>query len=325
MSVTLKITDEYELDESAEIEQNEVDKNSMGGTELMKYGLHERLDAETLEPFQIICSRYRGTKKGKKPIYWLHDLPGDPESEHLRNEGWEKFEKLVFVSNWQLQQYHNYYGVPYRNSVVMQNAIDPIEEHEKPDDGTIRLIYHSTPHRGLQILVPVFEKLSEMFDNIELDVYSSFKLYGWEERDEPYRELFKACEEHPKIHYHGSVSNDEIREALKRADIFAYPSMWQETSCICLLEAMSAGLMCVHSNLAALPETAANWTYMYQYSEEINEHANRFAQHLAEAIQLVQQPAMKQRLKMQKTYTDSFYNWNVRAQQWKLLLDDLAN
>jgi hypothetical protein len=36
----------------------------------------------------------------------------------------------------------------------------------------IKLIYHTTPHRGLQILVPVFEKLCEWHDDIELDVFS---------------------------------------------------------------------------------------------------------------------------------------------------------
>ena len=75
------------------------------------------------------------------------------------------------------------HGVPYSESIILRNAIDPIEVGEKPKD-TIRLIYHSTPHRGLELLVPVFEKLCETHDDIELDVYSSFKIYGWEERSE---------------------------------------------------------------------------------------------------------------------------------------------
>lgn len=265
------------------MEVNELSKNAKGGTELMMERLHSSVDKELLDQCQIIPSRVRELDETKIRILWQHDLPGDPESEHLKNGGHDRFHKIVFVSNWQMQAYINYYNIPWSKCVVMQNAITPIVPQEKPKD-KIKLIYTPTPHRGLQILVPVFEKLCEEFDNIELDVYSSFKLYGWEERDTPYQELFDRCKNNPKINYHGTVSNDELREALSKSHIFAYPSIWPETSCLCLLEAMSAGLVCVHPNFAALPETAANWTYMYQWNENPSEHAATFHMILSDAI-----------------------------------------
>lgn len=312
------------------IETNEVDRNSQGGTELMKYGLHERLPEELLSNFQIICSRVRELKEDKKKVLWLHDLPLDPESAHLKDGGWDKFDKLVMVSNWQMQQYASYLGVPYSKSVVLKNAIDPIGEHDKPDSKEqLNIIYHTTPHRGLELLVPVFDQISKMYDNVHLDVYSSFNAYGWPERDEPYKELFKMIDDHPKMTNHGFVPNKEVREALKNAHIFAYPSIWQETSCIALMEAMSAGLMCVHSNLGALPETASNWTYMYQFNEDPQAHANAFGQCLIEAIELFQKPEKKamldQRLNMQKVYADSFYSWASRQVEWKGLLESLLD
>lgn len=318
MSVTLNIYDSK--NDSSVPETNETDKNAMGGTELMKYGLYDRLDKDLLSNFQIICSRVRDIDPSKKTIYWLHDLPGDPESEHLRNEGWKKFDKLVFVSNWQLEAYSKHYGIPYSRCVVLQNAIDPIPSHTKDFSKTIKLMYHSTPHRGLDILVAVFQKLCEMFDNIELDVFSSFEIYGWKERDKPYEKLFEACKDHPKINYYGSVSNEEIREALQKNHIWAYPSIWQETSCICLMEAMSAGLYCVHPNFAALPETAANWTHMYQWDEDAPRHANKFAGNLLQAIKIVNTEQAQHRIQMTKTYADSFYSWEVRKYQWEQML-----
>ena len=199
--------------DGAAIETNEVDKDAQGGTEQMKYGLHERLPKELLEQFQIICSRVRELDEDKKKILWLHDLPLDPESAHLKEpENQDKFDKIVCVSQWQMQQYANFLGVPYGKSVVLKNAIEPIEAHEKPDpqDG-INLIYHTTPHRGLEILVPVFEQISKMYDNIHLHVYSSFDIYGpeWAERNKPYQPLFDAVEEHPQMTYHGFKPNSE--------------------------------------------------------------------------------------------------------------------
>ena len=170
------------------MELNELNKKAMGGTELMQQRLHASIPSSIMDHFQIIPSRVRELQKGKKHIYWVHDLASDPEVQHLKNGGWQKFDKIVFVSHWQQQQYHDILGVPYSAGTVIKNAIDPIPAHEKPD-GTIRLVYFSTPHRGLDILVQVFNELAKQYDNIELDVISSFELYGWKERDKPFLPL----------------------------------------------------------------------------------------------------------------------------------------
>jgi UDP-glucose:(glucosyl)LPS alpha-1,2-glucosyltransferase len=304
------------------METNELSVNAKGGTELMLESLHNNIPKDLLDHFQIIPSRVRDVDDSKIKIYWLHDLPGDPESEHLRQGGWNRFDKLVFVSNWQMQAYQKHYGLPWHKCVVLHNAIEPIPAVEKPKD-KIKLIYHTTPHRGLNILVPVFDQLSKEFDNIELDVYSSFKIYGWEQRDEPYKELFDACKQHPKINYHGTVSNTDIRSALQQAHIYAYPNIWQETSCISMIEAMSAGLFCIHPNYAALYETASNWTWMYQWQENQRDHAKLFYELTRNAIQLYNHEDSQNTLGAQKAYIDAFYGWQNRRQQWIGLLTSM--
>lgn len=306
--------------------KDKLSQTAMGGTELMKYGLIDRLPKDLLENFQIFASRVEEPlDETKIRILWLHDLPGDPASEHLKNGGWEKFHRLVFVSNWQMQAYIQAYSIPWSKCMVLQNAIVPIDEHEKPTDGTIRLAYWSTPHRGLNILVPVFQKLCEKYDNIELDVYSSFNLYGWPERDEQYKALFETCEANPKINYHGTVSNEVLRENLKNTHILAYPSTWPETSCICLMEAMSAGILCVHPNYAALFETGANWTNMYQWHDDINEHASHFYAALDASIESYRAEGIQSRLASQKSYANVFYNWHLRSFQWESFLVSLLD
>lgn len=308
------------------IEKNELNQKARGGTELMQERLHSSLPADLLDQFQLIPSRVREIDPNRKAILWLHDLPNDPESQHLADPNLRKrFAKIVAVSDWQMQLYNVVLGLPYSESVVLKNAIYPIDISEKEYDGTVRIIYHTTPHRGLGILVPVFEKLAERYDNIELDVYSSFAIYGWEQRDEPYRELFERCKSHPKINYHGSVSNEAIREALKRSHIFAYPSVWPETSCLAAIEAFSAKNVVVCPNYAALPETAAGFANMYQWTENHNDHANKFYNVLENAIVQIQKNGPDQaRLNFQKQYFDAVYNWDTRALQWKAMLESLV-
>lgn len=302
---------------------DELSKNAKGGTELMKEALYKRMDPQLMEHFHITASRYRGDEPGKIELYWLHDLPGDPESEHLANGGYNKFEKMIFVSQWQFQAYQQKYGLPWYKCVVLQNAIEPITPN-KPNDGKIRLIYHTTPHRGLDILLPVFDRLCERHDNIELDVYSSFNAYGWPERDQPYEPLFEFARNHPKINYHGYQPNEVIREALSKADIYAYPNTWLETSCISMMEAMSAGLEIVHPNYGALSETAANWTAMYQWNQDKRDHARHFYSVLDSAIINYSSEGTRSRLASQKSYADVFYSWKLREMQWEHFLKGLV-
>ena len=310
------------------VEVNELNKNARGGTELMQERLHKSIPEQLLNKFQIIPSRVRDLDPDKKKILWLHDLPHDPESEHLKDpELRKRFSKIVAVSDWQMQMYNIISGVPYAESFVIKNAIDPIPVEKKEYNGTVNLIYHTTPHRGLEILIPVFEELSRIHDNIHLDVYSSFSIYGWEEHDKQYQQLFDRCRNHPKITYHGAVPNEEIRKALVKSHIFAYPSIWPETSCLAAIEAMSAMNLVVCPNFAALAETCSNFAMMYQFNENKNLHAVQFAHTLDIAIKTVIQNrgTTYPYLDFQKQYFDYFYSWDKRKGEWLTLLNSLDN
>jgi UDP-glucose:(glucosyl)LPS alpha-1,2-glucosyltransferase len=306
---------------------NELNQRAMGGTELMQHRLYSTVNPDLLKKFQIWHSRFRIADYDPSlyQIFYAHDLPGDPESELLKDNGWAQFHKLVFVSHWQMNLFCMHYRIPPSRCEVMLNAIDPIDVPQVKSVDKLKIGYWSTPHRGLNILYPVFDYLSQQYEHIELDVFSSFGLYGWEERDKQYEELFQQLRDHPKINYHGSVTNSEIRNYAASAHILAYPSTWMETSCLVLMEAMSAGMLCVHSNLGALFETAANWTSMYQFDEDAQRHARKFHQELETAILGYDHPTIRTRLAGQKSYADVFYNWSSRAGEWELLLQQILD
>ncbi len=315
----------FSLGESTDegVAVDELSKNAMGGTEMMKYGLYERLADDIKDEVQIICSRVREIDEHRPSILWLHDLFNDPEAVHLKDpESRARFDRLVFVSNYQFNTYQMSMGVPYSESLILRNAIEPIEWKDKDYDGTIKMIYHTTPHRGLELLVPTFEYLQQHHDNIHLDVYSSFEAYGWPQRDEPYKELFAKIDDNPQMTYHGYQPNDVVRRALQQAHIFPYPCIWQETSCIAAIEAMSAGVNIVCPNYAALPETTSNFAYMYHWHEDMQQHVNIFANALSSVIDMVgrKEQNMINRLAFQKNYTDSFYSWDQRVREWDGLI-----
>jgi glycosyltransferase involved in cell wall biosynthesis len=279
---------------------------------------------ELLEDFQIICSRVRDIDETKIRIYWPHDLPEDPECIKLKDKTFrDQFHHFVYISNWQYSRFQLVADMPYSvDNTVIDSGIDPVELVEKPKD-VIRLVYSSTPQRGLDILLPVFEKLCEKYDNIELDVFSSFKIYGWDDADKQFEPLYDRIRNHPKMNYHGFVSNDVLRDYLKKCHIHAYPSTWIETSCRAMLEAMSAGLICVHPNYGALYETSGGLNFMYQGDENKNVHAGKFYNALDFAIENVNTTEMQNYAQFVKSYTDHRYTWDRIAADWVRLLTHL--
>ena len=304
---------------------NEVNAAASGGTELMLRALESRLDPALMEQVQIVPARGGGDVSRLDPnlirILWCQDLAGDAMTSFLEKEGWRYYHKIVFVSHHQQQSFIGRYSIPHHRCVVIKNAIDPLEKAEPYSSGPVRLIYTPTPHRGLDVLVSVFSKIAETDPDVTLDVFSSFKLYGWAERDKQFSTLFKACEDHPQINYHGTATNQEVRDAVSASHIFAYPSTWMETSCVCLIEALSAGLLCVHSNLGALPETAADMTMMYPFDERKGQHAGVFHAVLTAAIDEVRSGRFNGAT--QKSLVDATYSWDRRLVQWEALIKSM--
>ncbi len=154
---------------------------AMGGTELMKHALASRMPEGLLDNFQIFISRvHEDLDPNKIKIYWHQDLPWDPAATHLK-ETWQQFDHIVYNSNWQADMFNKYLGVPYHRSSVLENAIEPIEYKVKPSrtDGIIRIIYHTTPHRGLELLVellPVRQSVIERCLYIWLVTYHDTSL-----------------------------------------------------------------------------------------------------------------------------------------------------
>lgn len=303
---------------------NELSAKAMGGTEQMAMRMVKYLPQDLLEKFQIIHGRVRDLDPNLRKILVCHDLPSDPEVQKLTDPAYRKqFDKIVFVSNWQAQLFNLQLGIPYSEFIVIPNGIEPFEEPKKDYEGPVRLIYHTTPHRGLALLVPAFEELSKHFD-VHLDVFSSFGVYGWEERDEPYKPLFDRLDKMPNAKYHGFASNGVVREELKRTHIFAYPSIWPETSCIAAIEAMSAGNIVVHPNFGALPETCGRMSLMYQFNENPNDHLQIFYFNLVNAVNTIKSSGPGVARSIWNLYNIT-YRWDVIQPQWTNLLKGILH
>jgi len=256
-----------------EIIDSDLTRNANGGTEQMRKRLIDNVDQSLLKQVAIHFSRPEKLYDDVPNILYCHDMSNDPAVSSIWTDA-DKYDRFVFVSHWQRDQFIAKFNLPYSKCTVIHNAIETVHEpRDKPVD-KINLIYHTTPHRGLELVVPIVDQLSKMHDNLHLDVFSSFGVYGWKQRDVAYEPLFDDIKNHPNMTYHGAKSNEEVLKYLKNAHIFLYPSVWQETSCIALIEAMACGVFPIYPSYGALHETGSQVSNigMYDYSE--NPHAN---------------------------------------------------
>lgn len=302
-----------------------------GGTELMMEKLVETVDNSLLKKINFICSYIpKDFKKDeRKVVYWVHDRHDDPAFKQL-NIIKDEIDYFVFVSYWQKEMFRLNFNLPYEKCVVIKNALTspiPVEISEKYSNvEKIHIAYTSTPQRGLTILYEVFNELSKEYpDYLRLHVYSSFDIYGHYQRNVPFENLYEKCKAHQDIEYYGSVEHDILMNAITKTHIWTLPSIWPETSCIAAMEAMSAGNVLVHSNLAALPETTANFAVQYPYVPSLNQHASVFYEHLKATIETIKKSpdSILNHIVLQKIYADTFYNWNARSKEWTQFLSNI--
>ena len=81
--------------------------------------------------------------------------------------------------------------------------------------------------------------------------------------------------------------------------------------------------MVVCPNLGALPETCANFAWMYGYEPNPEKHMAVHAHILGKAIESFWKDETQTLLTLQKTYFDMFYDWELRMNQWTTFLNSL--
>jgi FkbM family methyltransferase len=294
-----------------------------GGTELMYDELMRRLPDNYKEHFSIF-NYLPHADFSKTTIYW-NQLSYDQDAvQFLKDPQYiDQIDHFVFVSNWQAEMFRKIFNIPGYKTHVIKNACIGVESRTVGPRNKVRLCYTSTPWRGLDVLLRAWEILQPQ--NCELHVFSSTKIYGKEfgENDPQYEHLYKKCQELSGVVYRGSIPNEELRKELPTFDILAYPNTFEETSCIAVIEALSAGLRVITSNLGALPETTEGWARMYPYLMNTETHAEKFAKILAEEIEYITTGKLDNLLSTQTYIYKPFWSWDKRYTDWENYLDDI--
>jgi glycosyltransferase involved in cell wall biosynthesis len=178
--------------------------------------------------------------------------------------------------------------VPDDKVYITRNGID-LERHLY--DGTPKqkkIVYISSPDRGWMTAIQMFKESGLADEGYQLHMFYGFgetwrrmaAEYGYcyiaeldcEMRMLEYEDACKeAADEVPGVVDRGRCGWDVIAQELKEAEIWLYPTQFDEISCVSGMEAMAAGCGIVATDHAALHETLygyAGWTNLGAWDRE---------------------------------------------------------
>lgn len=155
---------------------------------------------------------------------------------------------------------------------VSANGIkrDMIEEIEK--EGITRnprkLVYASSPDRGLVTLLRIFKRAKEWVKNLELHVFYGFdnidKLIAANQGgDLPQlrAEVMKLCET-PGVHWRGRINQPDLMREWFSAGLWVHPSIFTETGCITSMEAQACGAIPITTPIWAVGENVRDGMFI---------------------------------------------------------------
>lgn len=236
--------------------------NSYGGTENMARLFMKYVPKESYKNFQIHVSKVtQPVDESKIQILWEMDNHCDQDTP----VGKHHFDEYVFISDWQRREFIREHNLPFEKTSVIETAIDFVPDLtiQKPTD-KINFVYASVPDRGLDVLYEVFDLLTKKYDNLNLTVFSSYKLYAWDDVDHHYSWLLDRVKSHKNITYRGYEPDfNEVLKAKYNSHFFVFPCTWIENSGISLIESLACGCVCVHTDFNAHPETSEGRSVSY--------------------------------------------------------------
>jgi len=256
-------------------------------------------------------------------VLWAHHDADQPRVAKLAEET-EIWDAYALISDYQKARYVKAFGIPQDRVHICRNAVAPAFTATFQPRAPIlpskrtppTLVYTSTPYRGLDLLVEIFPEIRREVPGTTLEVYSSLEVYSVaaEKDRELYGALYDRCRSTEGVDYIGGVPQPELARRLRSARMLAYPSIFPETSCIAVMEAMVMGCQVVSTALGALPETCEGYALLVPPLERpLLKIAFTDA-----VVKMLQAPAsgLEKFLQAQTLHFNLTCSWPRRAREW---------
>jgi len=256
--------------------------------------------------------------KFKLGYIWTHDIT----AYEVTKFRYERIDYFLALSDWHRRFMLNYYQfINPTRIITTQNGLDLTRFEQQVDRDPYKLVYSSSPDRGLYKLLKAWDRIKSAVPQASLSVFYGFK--NWEVaagyRNNP-RELSQISEiknmlgklESQNVSFKGRVDQRSLAREYLSAGVWSYPTWFTETSCITAMEAQAAGLKIVCPHVAALEETVADrgriLTGKYDDPEFLDQTVDR-------TIEALKSTDETERIRNQE-YARKNFSWDKVADDW---------
>lgn len=198
--------------------------------------------------------------------------------------------------------------------VIIPNGID-LSQFPKTEKVKNSMVWTSSYDRGLKYLLEMWPSIRAEVPDATLDCYYGFQLFdsmpwGKIRTGQTWKQEMKKLLNQPGVTDHGRVGTEEVAKAYLKADIWAYPTDFNEISCISAMKAQAAGCMPVSTDWCALKETLKGGVII-KGSGADPKVREEFKQKLIEVLKSY---------KRERNIDVTEFSWDNVAEQWNQAL-----
>jgi glycosyltransferase involved in cell wall biosynthesis len=174
---------------------------------------------------------------------WIHDT--EPMGDEFQTS--PTFRAAVVLTESHKQHIMRSFQMNERLLQIIPNAIQPMY-HGVVEKKGLQLIYASSPDRGLDYLLPVFQSLTKKFPTARLLIFANPSLLSAQAKQ-------YITEDPDHITLSPRVSREVLHQHFAESDYWVYPTDFVETYCITAAEAQYYKCVCIYSAVGALVDT----------------------------------------------------------------------
>lgn len=256
---------------------------------------------------------------------WLicQDVDYHRKGQELTAERIAKLTRLVALCDTQAHYFHNRYPgarVSLSSNGVKRELIETIAK-DPPERNPHRLMYASSPDRGMEHLLEIFPRLRELIPDAELHIYYGFDniekvvaYCGEKSRVGINTQRLRSLLQQPGVTFHGRMGQPELLREWFKSALWVHPSNFTETSCITCMDAQACGAIPVTSPVWAIAENVQFGTFI----DGNVKHPLIRARYVLEAFRmLVDVDGQTEIREQMMPWARDAFGWNNFAHQWQ--------
>lgn len=185
-----------------------------------------------------------------------------------------------------------------------------------------RLIWASSPDRGLENLLRIFQRAYEFDPGLSLECFYGFDNWDKIIADNPGVAAMKArvvkLLDQPGVTWHGRIGQDRLHEEFRRSGLWCYPTGFTETSCITCMTAQALGAVPITNPYWALADNVHHGVFIEGNPDD---YLTR-ARYVAAILDLANDPKTQARIRAEmESDAREWFDWEKQVGLWEYWME----